>query len=105
MFDTNDWKNSSVWSLTTQGEDLKQISPELRMQSDAVYAPDGKSIFVIGEAGRSLEKINVSEAGEPIGESVKLFDASGSRIRQISIAATSNRIVYTTLLTISNGRS
>lgn len=102
VFDTNDWNNSSVWSLTSQGEDLKQISPKPRMQSDAVYAPDGKSIFVIGETGRSLEKINVSEAGEPIGEPVKLFDASGSRIRQIAISAKGNRIVYTTLLTISN---
>ena len=102
VFDTNDWNSSSVWSLTAQGEDLKQISPQLRIQSDAVYAPDGKSIFVIGETGRSLEKISVSEAGEPIGEPVKLFDASGSRIRQVSIDAKGNRIVYTTLLTISN---
>lgn len=105
VFDTNDWNDSSIWSLTTQGEDLKQISPKLRMQSDAVYAPDGKSIFVIGETGRSLEKINISEADDPLGEPAKLFDASGSRIRQISIAAKGNRIVYATLLTVSNIRA
>lgn len=102
LFDTGDLSYSSVWSLTSQGEDLKQISGKLRLASDAVYGADGKSIFLIADTDLSLQKIDLSETGEPIGEPVKIFDASGSRIRQLSIASKSNRIVYTALSTDSN---
>lgn len=102
VFDTGDLSYSSVWSLTPQGEDLKQLSGNLRVASDAVYAPDGRSIYLIADTNLSLQRIDLSETGDQIGEPVKIFDVSGSRIRQLSIASKSNRIVYTALSTDSN---
>lgn len=98
VFDTNDANSSAVWSVSAHGDDLKPISGDLEHAADAVYAPDGTDVLVIG-TGREVWKIDVSETGDPLGEPVKIFDASGSRIRQLSIATTGKKIVYTALST------
>lgn len=97
LFGTNDLVVTDIWSVSTQGGDLRKILPNVM---DAAYAPDGKSIFTTN--GRFLSKVEVSESGEPIGEPVKIFDISGPRIRHLSIAAKSKRIVYTSISTVSN---
>jgi Tol biopolymer transport system component len=100
-FDASNFGTYSVWSVSLQGTDVKKTSGQLHA-TDAVYAPDGKSIYFVGDRGSSIQKVNVSGAGEPIGEPIKVFDASGARIRQISIAANGKRIMYASLSTSSD---
>jgi Tol biopolymer transport system component/DNA-binding winged helix-turn-helix (wHTH) protein len=102
VFDTSDVSSSKVWSVSVEGYDLKRISGKVDHATDAVFAPDGKSIYLVSDRGGVLQKVNVSETGEPIAEPVKIFDASGSRFRQLSIAARGKQIVYSALSTNSN---
>jgi Tol biopolymer transport system component/DNA-binding winged helix-turn-helix (wHTH) protein len=98
LFCTNDLVETDLWSVSSEGGDLKKVLPGVM---EAVYAPDGKSIFTTN--GRFLAKIEVSENGDPVGEPVKMFEiSSGPRIRQLSISAKSKKIVYTAISTVSN---
>lgn len=97
LFSSSDLFGSDAWSVSLQGDDLKKVFPGV---VEAVYAPDGKSVFALD--GRVLGKIDVSEDGTPIGEPVKIFDASGPRIRHMSISANNKRIAYTSISTVSN---
>jgi Tol biopolymer transport system component/DNA-binding winged helix-turn-helix (wHTH) protein len=98
VFDTSDYGTYSVWSVSLQGDEPKLVSGK-HNALDALYAPDGKSIYFIGDRGSTLQKVEVAAAGDPVGEPVKVFDASGSRIRQISISANGKRLVYAALST------
>src|SRR5215471_11804491 len=98
-FDSSEYAHYVVWSVSVQGGDLKRTSGSFKSATDAAYAPDGKSIYFVTDFGGALQKVNVSETGEPIGEPVKVLDASGSRIRQASISADGKRIVYSALST------
>jgi Tol biopolymer transport system component/DNA-binding winged helix-turn-helix (wHTH) protein len=97
LFDVGNLLSDEVWSISIQGNDPKKV---LTGVTDGVYAPDSKSVFALN--GRVLMKIDVTENGDPIGQPVKIFDISGPRIRQISIAAKSKRIIYTAISTVSN---
>jgi Tol biopolymer transport system component/serine/threonine protein kinase len=101
VFDASNFGDYFVWSVSVQGSDVKKTSGKLH-GIDAVYAPDGKAIYFVSDSGGTLQKVNVSAAGDPIGEPVKIIDASGSHIRQISIAAGGKRIVYSALSTSSD---
>jgi Tol biopolymer transport system component/DNA-binding winged helix-turn-helix (wHTH) protein len=98
-FDSSDFGTYVVWSVSLQGGDLKKISRGIKNATDAAYAPDGKSIYFVTDLGSALHKVNVSGTGEPTGEPVKVFDATGSRIRQIAITANGKRFVYSALST------
>jgi len=91
-----------VWSISAQGDDLKQISGRIEGASDAVYAPDGKSIFFTSDTGWSLYKVSLADAGDPIGEPVNFFSGAGPHIRKLSVAANGKSIVYCALSTMSN---
>ncbi len=99
VFDANDYSLSSVWSVSLQGYDLKHISGDIRNAADPVYAADGRSIYFVTDRGSAIRSVNVSESGEPIEAPTKLFDASASRIRQISMAADGKHIMYCALST------
>ncbi len=101
VFDASDLRGSSVWSVTVQGNDLKYLSAKLPGASDAVYAADGQSVFFVADdINSSVQQINLSETGEPIGNPIKIFDSSGSRIRQLSPKG--KRILFAALTTASN---
>lgn len=97
LFVANDLNDKEIWSVSIQGNDFKKV---LSNVMDVAYAPDGKSLFTTN--GRFLAKLEISENGEAIGKPVKIFDISGPRIRHLSIAAKSKRIVYTSISTVSN---
>ncbi|MBA2702924.1 MAG: PD40 domain-containing protein [Blastocatellia bacterium] len=98
-FDSSDTGVASIWSVTAEGDDLKKLSGELRNAADVIYGPDNKSIYFVTDRGDSIQQLRLTRTGDPVGEPSKVFDASGSRIRQISISANSKRIVYSALST------
>jgi Tol biopolymer transport system component/DNA-binding winged helix-turn-helix (wHTH) protein len=102
VFDTNDPSFSEVWSVSANGDDLKKLSGDLAFATDAVYAPEGKSVFFVANIGSSLYQVNLSPVGDAIGEPVKIYDVSNSRIRSLSVAAKANRIAYSAMTLSSN---
>jgi len=101
-FDVGDWATSKIWTISTDGKNLRNISPNIFSAGDPVFGPDGKSVYFIDGTGLSISQINLSATGEPVGEPLKLLDASGTRIRQLSFSARKKRIVYAALSTNSN---
>lgn len=98
-FDSSDTGLTSLWSMSAEGDDLKKLSGELRNAADVIYAPDGRSVYFVTDRGDSIQQLNVSASGEPIGEPIKILDATGSRIRQISVSADGKHFVYSALST------
>jgi eukaryotic-like serine/threonine-protein kinase len=101
-FDSSDTGIASVWSVSPEGNDLKKLSGELRNAADVIYAPDGRSVYFVTDRGESIQQISLSASGETIGKPSKILDASGSRIRQISVSANGKHLVYSALSTSSD---
>ncbi|HKY26735.1 MAG TPA: hypothetical protein VJM12_02180, partial [Pyrinomonadaceae bacterium] len=91
-----------VWSVSADGKDLKRISGQITGTSDAVYAPDGRAIYFTADTGWSLYKVDLSEAGDPIGEPVKFFTPGGQHMRKLAIAADGKNLVYCAMTTMNN---
>jgi len=92
-----------VWSVSAQGDDdPKKISGLVTGASDAIYAPNGRSVYFTSDTGWSLYNVSLSESGDPIGEPVVVSTVSGQHIRKLSIAPNGKGIVYCALSTMSN---
>lgn len=102
VFDTNDWNSSMLAWVNVETGEIKRHESEMNAASDAVYMPDGQSIIFIAESGLSIQSLPLSSSGEVAGKPVKLFDASGTRLRQPSIDAKGRRLVYASLTSASN---
>ena len=103
VFDVNDWALSELWTVLVADGSVAPVEiGETGSESDPIFAPDGKSIFYISATGSSLQYVATDADGKAASEPVKVMDASGTRIRQISIDREGKRIVYATLSTASN---
>ena len=98
FFDASDQVASSVWSVATDGGDLKRIAP--RMASEAAISADGRQLYFVEASGMGVKRQELDANGEPVGEQQKIFDASGVRIRQIAVSG--NKIIYAAISTESN---
>jgi len=97
-FCASDFSARSVWTVSVQGGDLKQIVPT--MGYDPIYAPDGTGIYYGYESG--LYKIRLSADSQPQGEPIELVGPSPSRLRYFTLSADGKKIAYTSLLITSN---
>lgn len=97
-FCASDFSARSVWTVSSQGDDLKPIVRS--MGYDPIYAPDGTGIYYGYESG--LYKIRLSADGQPLGEPIELVGPSPSRLRYFTLSADGKRIAYTSLLITSN---
>ncbi len=102
VFCASDFVESSVWTISLNEGDLKQIAKGYLI--DAVYAPDGESIYYGSDYG--LWEIRVSQStGEAIGEPVELAITSPSRLRHFAVSRDGKKIGYVPLLISSNIQS
>jgi Tol biopolymer transport system component len=96
---------TNIWSISTRGDQLKQISSKLT-GFDPAYSPDGEAIYfavIEREFNFGLWRIRVSpESGEPIGEPVEILDTGAARIKHLSLSADGKKIAYTALNINSN---
>jgi Tol biopolymer transport system component len=97
VFDAGDFINSSLWSVSVEGGELKKISDSY--SDNAIYAPDGKDIYY---TSAGLWKIHISPTGEPAGEPVQVAGADLTAIRHPTISADGKRIAYSVETRISN---
>jgi Tol biopolymer transport system component/DNA-binding winged helix-turn-helix (wHTH) protein len=103
VFDVNDWAISELWTVSVADGAVAPVDvTETRSESEAVFSPDGNSIFFVMDTGTSIGTVPIGADGKAAGGVAKVIDASGTRVRQISIDRAGKRIVYATLSTASN---
>lgn len=96
-FDADDFLTASLWSVSLDGGDLKQLAAD---GYDAAYAPDGKSLYY---TYLGLRRIRVSpQTGEPVGEPVMVATGVPTAIRHATISADGKKIAYSVLGLSSN---
>lgn len=102
VFDVNDWASSSLWTVNTVTKTTVAVGAATRSESDPIFARDGRSIYYVSETGAAIQNVAISADGMAVGEPRKILDASGTRVRQISLDRTGSRLAYATLSTSSN---
>jgi len=102
VFDVNDWASSSLWMLNTATRAATPVGAATRSESDPIFSRDGRSIYYVSETGAAIQNVAISADGTAISEPRKILDASGTRVRQISLDRSGNRLAYATLSTSSN---
>lgn len=110
LFDTNDWASSTLWSIAADGSDVKAVLGESTYigdnrwatASDAIFSRDGNAIFFVGDMGLSIQMVGIDSNGRALGEPMKIFDASASRVRHLAVTADGKKIVYSAITTSSN---
>jgi Tol biopolymer transport system component/DNA-binding winged helix-turn-helix (wHTH) protein len=110
VFDANDWAASNIWSVAADGSDLRAVLEDASSisgdrwvtASDAVFAPDGKSLYYVGDMGLSVVTVPVDSSGRAIGVETKIFDAAASRIRHLAVSPDGKQLLYSALSTESN---
>ncbi len=96
-------RQSEVWSVSADGSRANFI---VRNGLGPVYAPDGQSIYFIGNPsnlgyGVWQAPISTNQTGSN-SEPVKLLDAGAMNIKHLSVAADGKRIAYGALSQTSN---
>lgn len=102
VFDVNDWASSSLWTINVETNAITPVEAASRSESDPVFSRDGHSIYYISETGSAIQNVVIDPNGKAVTQPRKVLDASGTRIRQISIDRSGRRMVYATLSTSSN---
>ncbi|HEX6127094.1 MAG TPA: winged helix-turn-helix domain-containing protein [Pyrinomonadaceae bacterium] len=110
VFDSNDWSASGLWSVAADGSDLRMVFDKEAYEggrqsvtaSDAIFAPDGKAIFFVGDVGQSIQFVPIDSDGRAVGSPSKVFDASATRARHISLSPDGKQLIYSAINTTSN---
>jgi Tol biopolymer transport system component len=99
-----DVQKSELWSVSTDGNDLKLISGGRIHIYDPVYSPDGKYLYASsGTKNFLLWRINVSpETGSTTGEPVEIINTGAALARHLTIAPDGKRIAYSALSLVNN---
>ena len=95
-------ESMQIWTITVASRQLKQMTTgETGDKADVSYSPDGESIFFT--AGMMLFKQHVSEdAGDPVGEPVKVADLGSAPFRHPAISTDGKKIAYSAWTVKSN---
>jgi eukaryotic-like serine/threonine-protein kinase len=98
VFEVSDYRDASVWTISTNGDDAKEIIKADKIGKYAVYAPDGKSILYIS-GGVFQVRVN-PDTNEPVGEPSQIAGIGGvpSLIRRVSFSADGKKIAYSVLM-------
>ncbi len=99
VFEVDDYMNASVWTISTGGDDVKQITQEQKYGYEPVYTPDGKSILYTSLGGVFQVRLN-RDTNEPLGEPSSIAGIGGtfSGVRRVSFSADGKRMAYMALL-------
>ena len=99
VFEVNDYRAASVWTISTNGDDAKEvIKADKTGKYEPVYAPDGKSILYIS-GGVFQVRVN-PKTNESVGEPSQIAGIGGipSFVRHVSFSADGKKIAYSVLM-------
>ena len=89
---------AAIWSVASEGGDLKQLTTNQQLFFDPIYAPDGKKIYCGGfsrENTYGLWSLPVSpQSGERLGDPVQVQSTGPQSIKNLSISADGKKIAY-----------
>jgi serine/threonine protein kinase/WD40 repeat protein len=100
-FEVSDFASATVWSVAMAGGEAKKIVSG----TQPIYAADGQHIYFMARAtGESeLSRIQVSAAGDPIGQPAVVFQAGeGTSFSAPVVSADGKTIVYSANRIVSN---
>jgi Tol biopolymer transport system component/DNA-binding winged helix-turn-helix (wHTH) protein len=105
VFISYDVGSISVWTVSKDGGQLKQVVPGLRLGYDPVCSPDGKYIYFIGAIKPRnffLWRQQVSAEGDPVGEPAEVAGTGPAIMRHISISGDGKHLAYSGMSMTSN---
>ena len=100
IFVTSDTGLSEMWTVSSEGGDLKRLAPAHKLQFDPVYSPDGEWIYYSASSGSinfGLWKLKISKTGEAEGQPVEIVNTGLSLAKHLSISPDGKRLSYTLL--------
>ncbi len=102
VFDVNDWNHSSIAVVNVATGSVVKLDTSPHAAGDPVFSSDGKAVLFVADTGLSVHALPLAATGGRGGDPVKLFDVSGTRVRQVSVDSKGKRLVYSSLSTTSN---
>jgi Tol biopolymer transport system component/tRNA A-37 threonylcarbamoyl transferase component Bud32 len=98
-FEVDDYNFNSIWTMPAGGGEAKLI---LKLGSEPVYAPDGKSILcvTIGDKIPGIKQIPINpDTGERIADEISIGGSSSlpPLIRRLAFSADGKKLVYNPL--------
>ena len=106
LFISNNYSGSEIWAVSAQGSELKQITRGERRQGNAIYTPDGQSIYYTAGVNTSTTGLWKQKmepvTGEPVGEPVLAATVGAVYYRSLAISADGKKLVYSLVSNTSN---
>jgi Tol biopolymer transport system component/DNA-binding winged helix-turn-helix (wHTH) protein len=99
VFEVDQFDESSVWSISINGDNLTRISPGRGY--DPIYAPDGRTVYF---ALNGLWEVRVSpDANDPVSAPTVVTRPTGpTELRYPTVSADGKKLVYNDLAQKSN---
>ncbi|HEY7544081.1 MAG TPA: LpqB family beta-propeller domain-containing protein, partial [Blastocatellia bacterium] len=100
VFVASDTGLSEMWTVSTEGGDLKQLVSIHKFHFDPVYSPDGDWIYYSASSTAinfGLWKLKVSKTGEAQRQPVEIASTGLSLAKHLSISADGKRLAYSSL--------
>jgi Tol biopolymer transport system component len=95
------FSSQQIWSVSVNGDDLKQITHADGKVGYPIYSPDGRSLYCSN--GPVLWKVPVTaSSGEKTGQAVKVTDTGGSIIINLTLSADGKKLAYSLQTLTSN---
>lgn len=98
-FDVNDWASSVLAMVQIDNREVRLVKTQDFQGSEPIFSPDGRYLYFVANTGISIQRIAIESVD---GKAEKVFDSSGTRIRQISMDASGRRLIYSSIITASN---
>ncbi|MDT4954158.1 MAG: eukaryotic-like serine/threonine-protein kinase [Acidobacteriota bacterium] len=95
------FSRQQIWSVSINGDNLKQMTKDNMKSGYPLYSPDGRSLYFAG--GPIVGRLPIStESGEPTGNPVKVTDAGASIVSSLTLSADGKRMAYSVQTLTSN---
>ena len=101
VFEVDDYNSASVWTISTSGNEMREIIQKQNGGYEPVYTPDRTSIVYAGGRVDGVFQVRVNpDTGEPLGEPAQIAGIGGtfSGIKHISFSADGKKVTYSAML-------
>jgi Tol biopolymer transport system component len=102
VFTSNDYLTASVWSISVNGDQLRQVVAAVAADASPVFSPDGGSVYYSGYGGPrapnlGIWKVGLSSNGDSAGDPELIMAFPGSFLSHFSVSADGKKLAYAPL--------